>query len=154
MGKLLPTGTQVEVKIIHHPGIKALYEFNMGADDWDPESRPWGSVPYGEGENLRTGAWLSDHSGPSTIAVAGDRVVVGAKGAEAGDSIMILNKDGVKMHGMGGLGGFGGNAPAPNDLWQHDDDNVVLRSGNSFKQLNVRTFKFRNLGKVSASCLA
>jgi hypothetical protein len=147
-GRLLPAGTQVETKVYHHTGIQAFYEFALGADDWDPNSRPWASIVYGEGDDMRCGGWVSDHKGPSSIAVAGDRVVVGASGAEAGDSVVILNLDGVKMDGRGGLGGFGGWAPAPKQMWSDDDDHVMIQSGSSFWRLNVRDVEFKKVGSV------
>ena len=156
-GRLLPPGSPMTVKIYHHGGLQAFYEFNLGADDWDPASRPWAGLPTGEGEDLRTGAWLSDHKGPSSIAVAGDRVVVGSSGAEAADSIMVLNKDGAKMYGAGGLGGFGGNFPAPHDMWSLDNEHVLLRSGNVFRRFSAQTFKLQHIhktdGKVYASTI-
>lgn len=141
-GRLLPAGTQVEAKIFTHDGIRAFYEFPLAVGDWDPASRPWRSKPTGEGDDMRTGGWLADHSGPASVAVVGDRVIMSSKAPEEGDGLAVLNMDGIKLWGKGGLGVSG-----PEQIYPiNDDDALFVRGGGRFLSIfNTDTMRERRI---------
>jgi hypothetical protein len=92
-GNSVSAGTEVTAKVITHPGVKVLYEFSPAS----PNKIPWPSKPFGEGENVRKGGWLGDHSPPSAVVAMGDRVIMACSNVEYGAGMLIANLEGEKM---------------------------------------------------------
>lgn len=103
-GNLVEAGTELTVRVISNPGLRAYYEF----DAVQNSSPVWMTRPQGEGDEMRAGGWTGDHSAPSTVATVGNRVFVGSKLVEYGHGVIMLNEDGEKMWGRGGLAGWAG----------------------------------------------
>ncbi len=73
------------------------------------ESSPYASVPVPWVTPDRRGGWLSDHFAPTTIEACGDSIWVGSPLAEAGDTIMELDRAGNKKWGVRWLNLAGAN---------------------------------------------
>lgn len=110
-GHLLPEGTEVRVKVIHGPGLKALWEFGIAS----PNPVPWPTKPVGEGEALRAGGWLGDHGVSSAAVAVGPRIYFGSTMAEHGHTVIFCNLEGEKMWGRGGLDGWVGPSMLASD---------------------------------------
>ncbi len=103
-GNVVPAETALTAKVITNPGLRVRWEF--GAVMSNPV--PWVTRPFGEGEAMRCGGWLGDHSPPTSVASTGDRVYVGCFTAEHGHAMGYTNLDGEKMWGRGGFEGWAG----------------------------------------------
>jgi hypothetical protein len=86
-GKLASPGTYQAVGLSHN-GLGAEYDTTF----YNPGTPPWAVVNG-------TGAWGADHTGPSTVATAGDSVVLGCPGVEGGSGIFVLGADDRKKWG-------------------------------------------------------
>jgi len=124
-GRFVPEGTELEVRVVANPGIRAYYEM---AVDRHGGATAWGSHT-GEGDERRQGGWLGDHSAPSTVAAIGDRVFIGCPLAEHGDNLIMCTLDGEKMRGrkLAGWAGPREMAAAGNCVYTTD------RSGGLFR---------------------
>jgi len=60
---------------------------------YNPGTPPWGTTDG-------CGAWGADHSPPTTVAAAGDWIVLGWGGAEGGSGVIGLGPDGLKKWGV------------------------------------------------------
>jgi hypothetical protein len=102
-GYLVPAGTELNVKVITGPGLRAFYEFTPNSAG----NPPWPTKPVGEGDAMRAGGWLADHTPSIAAAACGERVFLGSPLAEYGNSLICVNLAGEKLWG-GGLKGWGG----------------------------------------------
>ncbi|MEI8195671.1 MAG: FlgD immunoglobulin-like domain containing protein, partial [Phycisphaerae bacterium] len=67
-----------------------------------PGNPPWNAIDIPNGWNLRSagsGGWLSDHAAPQCVYAAEGKIFVGSSLAEAGNSLMELDLEGVKKWG-------------------------------------------------------
>lgn len=102
-----PVGSTLTCKLIHGPGIRAFYEFDLARGDTEPEHPGWLTQPVGEGMSMRTGGWLGDHTGPGAAADVGDRVFFGSRTVEHGHPIIACDLEGRKLWG-GRVAGWDG----------------------------------------------
>jgi hypothetical protein len=93
-GNPVAAGTELDLKIIFSPGIKATYEMAVSA----PKVAPWFGDFTRNGQS-RAGGWMGDHSAPNSIAFAGDRLLLGTMLAEEGDNLAAISLDGEKIWG-------------------------------------------------------
>lgn len=106
-GKPLPEGTALTCKLIHGPGLRAFYEFDLGRGDTEPDHPGWLTHPTGEGPAMRTGGWLGDHTGPGAAAAIGDKVFFGSRTVEHGHPLIACDLEGRKLWG-GRVAGWDG----------------------------------------------
>ncbi|MFW5859740.1 MAG: hypothetical protein ACOCYP_06905 [Planctomycetota bacterium] len=102
-GNLVPAGTELELRLVHTPGLRAYYQFTVGHGN--PE-QPWGGSYTVDGQT-RCGGWLGDHSAPNSAVAIGDRVWLGCSLAEHGDNLIAVDGAGHKLWG-GNLAGWSG----------------------------------------------
>jgi len=103
-GNLIPAGTELELRVIHGPRLRAFLEF----DAVQPNRPMWTGRAIGKGDEMRAGGWMGDHSAPNSITSVGNRILVGSTLVEAGHGLMMLNDEGEKMWGRKGLEGWKG----------------------------------------------
>ncbi len=96
-GNLVPAGTDLQLKVITTPGLKATYQFTVGHGNPD---QPWGGSYTNEQGERRHGGWLGDHSTPNAAVAVGDHVALGSFLAEDGDNLILVNQDFEKIWGM------------------------------------------------------
>jgi len=110
-GNLVAAGTDLDVKLIASPGLKAYYEFTVG----HANSTPWLTKPVGEGLAMRTGGWMGDHSPPQSVVAVGDKLFFGCTVAEHGHALIATDLEGDKLWGINGLEGWSGPAHMATD---------------------------------------
>lgn len=88
-GRLVAPGSFVVRGLMHGP-IRAEYLLSPYA--------PPGPVPWVTKD--RRGGWLSDHCGATSVEFLGDKLWIGAPNAEAGDTIIRTDADGLKEWGL------------------------------------------------------
>lgn len=103
-GNLLEPGEGYSARVISGPGLRAVYQFSI-----DNAARPpWLTRSTGEGDAMRAGGWLGDHSPPSTIVHLGNQLFIGSRVAEHGHALVATNLNGEKRWGRNGLEGWQG----------------------------------------------
>ncbi len=104
-GRLVPPGNY-RFRGLMHQGIDPVYEATYGT----PGVPPWDT---GDG----TGAWLSDHTPPRTVAAGKDMIVFGAERGESGYSLIGVDLNGRKKWGDRTLAGV--NSVAVDDQYAY-----------------------------------
>ena len=94
-GHLVPAGTELDLKVITSPGVRAFYEMAV----CPPADPPWGTGAVGEGLQMRSGGWLGDHSCPNSAVAVGERVLLGCFCAEHGSNMVAVTLAGEKLWG-------------------------------------------------------
>ncbi len=111
-----------------------------------PGNPPWNAQDIPGGWNMRaagSGGWLSDHGAPLCVYAADGKIFIGTNIAEAGNSLMELDLDGVKKWGTLWFSASGANAVAT-------DGGVIYIAGEKgwigdklkVHRLSVETHKF------------
>ena len=87
-GKLVAPGKYRVIGLVRG-AITPVYDMCF----YNPGTPPWGTVDG-------SGAWGADHSPPTTVAAAGDWVILGWGGAEGGSGVIGVGPDGLKKWGL------------------------------------------------------
>ncbi len=145
-GNLVPAATALKLKVITNQQVRAIYEMAVGSSG-DPA---WLTGRTGEGDAMRQGGNLGDHSGPGSIAVAGNRVFFGSAVVEHGNNIMATNLAGEKMWGVQLKGWDGPEQMTSNGRTPY----AVSRNGKDVFSVDPETFTPRKLFSADENPIA
>ncbi|MFA6291917.1 MAG: hypothetical protein WC637_09065 [Victivallales bacterium] len=110
VGMPAPTG-KYRWRGIRHDEISSHFQNAFNS----PGNPPWNAQDIPSGWNMRaagSGGWLSDHGAPLCVYAADGKIFIGTNIAEAGNSLMELDLDGVKKWGTLWFSASGANAVA------------------------------------------
>jgi len=133
-GHLVPAGTDLTFRVTSNNKIRAVYEMSVASAG----APPWGGRS-GEGDTMRMGGWLGDHSGPGALMRVGDRMFVGSFLVEHGHNFIATTANGEKIWGTQ-LAGWAGPVKFATDgqtLW------AVVRGGNDVRRVDPKTFEIK-----------
>lgn len=94
-GNMVPSGTELSLKVITNKGVNAFYEMAVGSSG----NPAWLTGRNGEGDAMRQGGNMGDHSGPGTVAAVGNKLFFGSFLVEYGHNLMATTLAGEKMWG-------------------------------------------------------
>jgi len=137
-GREVPPGTDLELRIIRSPGVKAIYEFAV-----HPNEQPWGGFFKGTPgtSSERFGGWLSDHAPPNAAVGIGNYIAVSSKMAEHGNNVMLLDeKSGALVWGIQ-MAGWDGAYLLRTD---GDDLYAIQRNQRTIRKSDLFTLDSRN----------